>query len=143
MSKNVNDQIPKINPKAILNNLLSSYNTLKLILSPNLSENNIHFMNSVIDIIISQIKIFLELLNLTEPQKIFELLNINSQNLSKQIAALYEVPKISSKYFNKLKEHDRRKKEYAENHNMRLIEVPYKLVSYEEIGKFLKENFVY
>ena len=99
MSKNVNDQIPKINPKAILNNLLSSYNTLKLILSPNLSENNIHFMNSVIDIIISQIKIFLELLNLTEPQKIFELLNINSQNLSKQIAALYEVPKISSKYF--------------------------------------------
>ena len=99
MSKNVNDQIPKINPKAILNNLLSSYNTLKLILSPNLSENNIHFMNSIIDVIISQIKIFLELLNLTEPQKIFELLNINSQNLSKQIAALYEVPKISSKYF--------------------------------------------
>ena len=56
-------------------------------------------MNSIIDVIISQIKIFLELLNLTEPQKIFELLNINSQNLSKQIAALYEVPKISSKYF--------------------------------------------
>ena len=58
MSKNVNDQIPKINPKAILNNLLSSYNTLKLILSPNLCENNIQFMNSVIDLIISQIKIF-------------------------------------------------------------------------------------
>ena len=99
MSKNVNDQIPKINPKAILNNLLSSYNTLKLILSPNLNENNIHFMSSVIDVIISQIKIFLELLNLTDPQKIFDLLNINNQNLSKQIAALYEVPKISSKYF--------------------------------------------
>lgn len=46
-------------------------------------------------------------------------------------------------YFNKLKEHDHRKKEYAENHDMRLIEVPYKLVSYEEIEKFLKENFVY
>ena len=98
MSKNVNEPIPKNNPKEILNNLLSSYNTLKLILSPNLSENNIHFMNSVIDVIISQIKVFLELLNLTELQKIFDLLNINNQNLSKHIAALYEVPKISSKY---------------------------------------------
>jgi len=99
MSKNVNNKIPQMNPKSILNNLLNSYNTLKLILSPNLGENNIHFMNSVIDVIISQIKIFLELLNLTEPQKIFDLLNINNQNLSKQIAALYEIPKISSKYF--------------------------------------------
>lgn len=80
----------KSNPNIKLENLLNSYNTLKLILSPNLNEKNILFMNSIIDIIVSQLKNFIQLLNTNESKKIFEILNINNQNLSKQIANLYE-----------------------------------------------------
>ena len=80
----------KINPNIKLENLLNSYNTLKLILSPNLNEKNILFMNSIIDIIVCQLKNFVQLLNINESKKIFEILNINNQNLSKQIANLYE-----------------------------------------------------
>jgi hypothetical protein len=47
-------------------------------------------MNSIIDIIVSQLKNFVQLLNINESKKIFEILNINNQNLSKQIANLYE-----------------------------------------------------
>ena len=90
MSKNTKVQMTKINPNIKLENLLNSYNTLKLILSPNLNEKNILFMNSIIDIIESQLKNFVQLLNINESKKIFEILNINNQNLSKQIANLYE-----------------------------------------------------
>ena len=95
MSKNIKVQTSKINPDEKLENLLNSYNTLKSILSPNLSENNNLFMNSLIDLIISQLKIFVEILNLNEPQKLYEKLNFNNQNLSKQIAYLYEISKFS------------------------------------------------
>ena len=101
MSKNIKVQILKTSQNSKLENLLNSYNTLKSILSPNLSENNNLFMNSIIDLIISQLKIFLNLLDLNESKKIYEILNINNQNLSKQIAFLYDLPKFSDKISNK------------------------------------------
>ena len=93
MSKNIKSSLLKINLNPKLDNLLNSYNLLKSILSPNLNENNNHFMNSLIELIISQLKLFLELINLTETTKIYEILNNNNQNLSKQIAYLYDISK--------------------------------------------------
>ena len=98
MSKNIKVNISKQNYNSKLNNLLDSYNSLKLILSPNLSEKNIIFMNSLIDVISSQLKIFVSLLNLTDSKKVYEILNINNQDLSRQIANLYET--TSSKISN-------------------------------------------
>ena len=95
MSKNIKSSLLKIDPNPKLDNLINSYNLLKSILSPNLNENNNHFMNSLIDLIISQLKIFIELLNLTETAKIYEILNNNNQNLSRQIAYLYDISKYS------------------------------------------------
>ena len=98
MSKNVKAKTSKnINQKTKLDNLLTSYKTLKIILSPNLNEKNNLFMNSIIDLIISQVKLLFNLLNLNDAQKIFDLLNINSQNLSKQISSLYEFQNFSFK----------------------------------------------
>ena len=91
MSRNIKVQTSKSNPNSKLENLLESYNSLKLILTPNLTEKNIVFMNSLIDLIISQVKIYISLLNLNEVKKIYDILNINNQNLSKQIANLYEI----------------------------------------------------
>lgn len=45
-------------------------------------------------------------------------------------------------YFDKLQEHDKRKKEFAIKSNIRLIEVPYTLVLYEDIEQYLIDNFV-
>ena len=73
--------------------LINSYNSFKLILSPNLGENNKQFMNSLINLIISQLKIFLTLINSEEKNKTYDLLNINNQSLSEQLAILYEIPK--------------------------------------------------
>ena len=100
MSKNTNVQAVKTNQDIKLENLLNSYIFLKSILSPNLNENNNLFVNSLIDLIISQLKIFLILLNLNEPFKLYEILNINNQKLSKKIAYLYELSKYSSNYSN-------------------------------------------
>ena len=100
MSKNIKVQLIKNNQKK-LENLLNSYNTLKSILSPNLTDNNNLFMNSLIEIVISQLKLYLNLINLNETKKMYELLNLNNQNLSKKIAFLYELPKFSDKYSNK------------------------------------------
>jgi len=50
-------------------------------------------MASLIDLIISQLKIFVKLLSLNEEKKIYEILISNNQNLSQQIAILYEIPK--------------------------------------------------
>ena len=51
MSKNIKVQLIKNNQKK-LENLLNSYNSLKSILSPNLTDNNNLFMNSLIEIVI-------------------------------------------------------------------------------------------
>ena len=53
-------------------------------------------MNSLIDLIISQLKLFLDLLNINDPNRIYDLFNLNNQNLSKQIASLYEFQKFSN-----------------------------------------------
>lgn len=97
MSNNIKVQMHKTGPNAKLDYILNSYNSLKLILIPNLNEKNIIFMNSIIDIIITQLETFIELLYINETKKIYELLNINNQNLSKQIAGIYEDIK-SNKY---------------------------------------------
>ena len=99
MSNDIKVQLINSNENGKLEHLLKSYNSLKSILSPNLSKNNNDFMEALINLIISQLKIFLEILNLNDPQKLYELLNINNQNLSKQIAYLYE---ISKQYSNNL-----------------------------------------
>ena len=98
MSQNIIFQLSKKNINKNLENLLSSYKSLEIILSPNLSGEHIIFMKYIIDIIISQLKIFSELLNINEEQKIFELININNQNLSKKIINLYELTKLPKKY---------------------------------------------
>lgn len=95
MSNNIKVQMHKTGPNAKLDYILNSYNSLKLILMPNLNEKNIIFMNSIIDIIISQLEVFIELLYINETKKIYELLNMNNQNLSKQIAGIYEDIKLN------------------------------------------------
>ena len=92
MSKSIKVQLSKSIHNSKFETLLNSYTSLKSILSPNLSENNNLFMNSLIDLIISQITIFLKLLSLNEEKKIFKLITSNNQDLSKQIAFLYELP---------------------------------------------------
>ena len=93
MSGNIKAQISKTNYISKLETLINSYNLLKSILLPNLSENNNSFMSYLIELIISQIKFFIELLDLNEDKKLYEILNSNNQNLSKQIAFLYDISK--------------------------------------------------
>ena len=70
-------------------NLFYSYDILKSILSPNLSKEKNKFMDTLIDIIKSQIKLFIKILNFKDSRKIFDILNTNNQNLSKQITEIY------------------------------------------------------
>ena len=93
MPKNIKVQTTKSFYLSKLETIHNSYNSLKTILSPNLSENNNSFISYLFELIISQIKFFLELLGMNEDKKIFEMLNTNNQNLSKQIAILYELPR--------------------------------------------------
>ena len=95
MSKNIKVQLSKTLPNTKLEILLNSYTSLKSILSPNLSENNNSFMNSLMELIISQLQIFIKLLSLNEETQTYKLLNSNNQYLSKQIAALYEFPRYN------------------------------------------------
>ena len=110
MSTNIKVNLSKNMPNSKLETLLNSYTSLKSILSPNLSENNNTFMNCLMDLIISQLQIFLKLLSLNEGNKIYEFLNSNNQYLSKQIANLYDIPRynINSKIsLNSTSEKDR------------------------------------
>ena len=102
MSENIKVQLLNSKENTKLEHLLKSYNSLKSILSPNLNENYNNFMDSLINLIISQLKIFLEILNLDEYEKLYEILNINNQDLSKQIAYLYDISKKNLKYSNNL-----------------------------------------
>ena len=65
--------------------LIKSYTNLKVILEPNSSEDQKFIMNYLIDTIISQLQIFMDLLSTKKLNKIYELLNINNQNLSPKI----------------------------------------------------------
>ena len=95
MSKSIKVQLSKTLHSSKLEILLNSYTSLKSILSPNLSENNNSFMNSLFDLIISQLQLFVKLLSLNEESKIYNLFNSNNQYLSKQIAGLYEFQKYN------------------------------------------------
>ena len=92
MSKHFKSQLTNSIYISKLDTLLNSYNTLMSILFPNLSENNNSFMSSLIELIISQLKFFVELIGINDEKKIYKMLNSNNQNLSKQIAILYEIP---------------------------------------------------
>jgi hypothetical protein len=96
MSKSIKVQLSKAFYIKKIETLQKSYNSLKSILSPNLSENNNSFMSYLLELIISQIKFFVSLLNLNNDKKLYEMLNTNNQNLSKQISHLYEIPKFKT-----------------------------------------------
>ena len=136
MSKNNQSQTLKTNPYPKLDNLLNSYNLLKSILSPNLNENNNLFMNSLIELIISQLKLFIELLYLTETKKIYEVLNTNSQNLSKQIAYLYEISKFSEIVSNKSVLNK------PKNENLRYIKESYSLEEPKQSFNIMDSNTI-
>ena len=70
--------------------LKNSLNSLKLILNPNLNEQKKNFLNSIIDMITSQIKLYINLLVTNQEKETYNILNINNQNLSKKISSLYE-----------------------------------------------------
>ena len=93
MSKNIKGRFTKKLYMSKIETLQNSYNSLKSILSPNLSKNNNSFMSYLIELLISQIKFFVNILNLSNDKKLYENLNSNNQNLSKQIAILYEISK--------------------------------------------------
>ena len=91
---NINTNINSINLEdcqfqSKCDSLLNSYDILKIILSPNLSFEKNQFMEMIIDLIKSQIKIFINILNLKDQKTIFDILNTNNQNLSKQITEIY------------------------------------------------------
>ena len=91
---NINQNINNMNSEycqfqSKCDSLFNSYNILKIILSPNLSFEKNQFMEMIIELIKSQIKIFINILNLNDQRKIFDILNINNQNLSKQITEIY------------------------------------------------------
>ena len=90
----INTNINNINPdyyqfQSKSDSLFNSYNILKIILSPNLSFEKNQFMEMIIELIKSQVKLFINILNLNDHRKIFDILNINNQNLSKQITDIY------------------------------------------------------
>ena len=93
MSKNIKGQFTKKLYISKIETLQNSYNSLKSILSPNLSLNNNSFMSYLMELLISQIKFFVNILHLSNDKKLYENLNSNNQNLSKQIAILYEISK--------------------------------------------------
>ena len=70
--------------------LLNSYNSLKIILSPNLNDDQINFMNEIIELIKTQINFYRKLTASNDPKEFFEMLNLNNQNLSKEIKRLFD-----------------------------------------------------
>ena len=89
---NINCENEQIKSKC--ENLFNSYDILKLILCPNITKEKNQFMDMFIDIIKSQIKIFINILSLNEPKKVYEIINKNNQNLSKQITEMYNTNNI-------------------------------------------------
>ena len=85
----MNNQLSlKLNQK--LSSLLDSYKTLKMILMPNLSDDQKFFMKSIIDIILFQIRFFIRIAATKEQKIIFDLLNYNNQVLSQKITSFYD-----------------------------------------------------
>ena len=88
----------------------NSFNNLKIILNPNLNNIQKKFFNKIIEIITSQIKIYMNLLISNNSKNIYEILNINNQNLSKEISFLYD------KFCKNINNNDEQRKK--EDHNI-------------------------
>ena len=73
------------------NNIINSYNTLKIILEPNLTIEKKSLMNFFFETLNSQLKLFLDLMTTSNLEKIYELLNNNNQKLSKRISSLFSL----------------------------------------------------
>ena len=73
------------------NNIINSYNTLKIILEPNLTIEKKSLMNFFFFLLNSQLKLFLDLMTTSNLEKIYELLNNNNQKLSKRISSLFSL----------------------------------------------------
>ena len=104
MSNTQRYQNTKKNKTPKLDILLNSYQSLKLILSPNLPKKKATFMNLLLELITSQLKLYIELLNTKEIRKIYEFLDSNHQKLSESITSLYSLSSNTEKYKEKEKE---------------------------------------
>jgi hypothetical protein len=62
-----------------------------MILYPNLTKEKNNFMDVFIEIIKSQIEVFINIINENDSKKIYEIINFNNQNLSNQITDLYNI----------------------------------------------------
>jgi hypothetical protein len=80
--------------------LLNSFNTLKQIINPNINDIKKKFFNKLLDIITSQIKVYINLLLSNHSKNVYDILNINNQNLSKDITSFYDFFFKSSKEIN-------------------------------------------
>ena len=107
MSNTQRYQNTKKNKTPKLDILLNSYQSLKLILSPNLPKKKATFMNLLLDLITSQLKLYIELLNTKEIRKIYEFLDSNHQKLSESITSLYSLSSNTEKYKEKEKEKEK------------------------------------
>lgn len=82
------------------NTLINSYNTLKTILEPNLTDEKKKLMNFLLELLASQIKLFVDLNSTTNFEKIYQLLNLNNQELSKRISCLFHLTEKNDNFFN-------------------------------------------
>ena len=94
------------------NTIISSYNTLKIILEPNITEDKKNLMNFLLETIISQLKFLLDLNIISNFDKIYELLNINNQQLSKRISCLFSIFDLSNSHLENLKNNKNEKKSF-------------------------------
>ena len=82
------------------NTLINSYNTLKTILEPNLTDEKKKLMNFLMELLVSQIKLFVDLNSTTNFEEIYKILNLNNQELSKRISCLFHLIEKNDNYFN-------------------------------------------
>ena len=82
------------------NTITKSYNTLKIILEPNLTDEKKKLMNFLLELLISQIKLFVDLNSITNLEKIYQILNLNNQVLSKRISCFFYLNDKNDNFFN-------------------------------------------
>ena len=82
------------------NTLINSYNTLKTILEPNLTDEKKKLMNFLLELLVSQIKLFVDLNSTTNFEEIYKILNLNNQELSKRISCLFHLIEKNDNFFN-------------------------------------------
>ena len=86
---------PKKNDQIFLDQsydtLTNSYNTLRIILDPNLSDEKKNLLNFILETLTSQLKLFMDLITTTSFEKIYQILNLNNQQLSKRISYLFSL----------------------------------------------------